>query len=202
MLRLGRFFSSISVYLFMAFGIVLSFYISTLFLARYAQQAKEWRAYHRFVGGARWTGPLSLLLGVCAFFVPTPNGLHLIQNGLKNPLFEPFLIVSLITFLLGYTGILTNKQGEEISSRRALWQLGFGVAQVIASQLAYAIAHAPYLLYPFVTIESSATNRSMFLSTLLVLFFGLVVLSPLLLWFRRLFITDAEYVATHIREPH
>lgn len=201
-LRLGKFFSSVSVYLFMTFGIVLSLYISTLFLARYAQQAKEWRAYHRFVGGARWTGPLSLLLGIGAFLIPTPGGLHLIQNGLRNPFFEPFLMMSLIAFLLSYAGILTNKRGEEISNRRALWQLVFGVIQIVASQLAYAVAHAPYLLYPLVTINSSATNRLMFLSTLMVLFFGLVILSPLLLWFRRLFITDAEYVATHIREPH
>lgn len=201
-LQLGMFFTSISVYLFMAFGTVLAFYISTLFLARYAQQAEQWNAYHRFVTGARWTAPVSLVLGACALFLPTPGGMHLMQNGFQNPLFGLLMGISLIAFLLSYGSILTARQGQMVSGRRSLWQLGFGLIQIVSSQLAYAIAHAPYLLYPYVTIQSSATNHTMLLSTLLVLFFGLVILSPLLLWFRRLFIVDAEYVATHMRDRH
>lgn len=196
------FFTSISVYLYMAFGVALSLYLSALFLARYAQQAEQWSAYYRFVSGARWIGSVSLFLGASALFYPTPHGMHLMENGLRHPTFIFLMAGSLLAFLLSYSLILSTRRDRKISNMRALWQLGLALAQVVLSQLGYAIAHAPYLLYPYLTFQSSSSNSLMFRSTLLVLLLGLVVLSPLLLWFRRLFIVDAEYVATHMKERH
>lgn len=199
-LEIGRFFTSPSVYLYIAFGIALCLYISTLFLAKYAHFAEEWTAYARFVRGAVWTGPLSLLLGGIAFSIPIQGSLPLLSQGIKNPFFLILMGIALLSFVISYTSMVTQKKTSMVSRRRVLWQLGAGLTQIVCSLLAYGIGHSPYLLYPFLTIQSAATNHIMFLSTLLVLFFGLILLSPILLWFRRLFIVDAEFVATHMHD--
>jgi len=196
----GAFFSSIPVYLFMAFGITLALYLSALFLARYAQQASAWSAYHRFRRGALWMGPISLALGAVALRVPTPGGLAIVASGLHSLWFVLFLAVSLVCFALGYLGLAMQKRGTPVTKGRALWQLGFGIAQIVLSQFAYAVGHVPWLLYPYLTFANSASNHVMFVSTLLVLIIGLAILTPALLWFRSLFIVDAEYVATHAQE--
>lgn len=201
-LDVGAFFSSVQVYAFMAFGVSLALYLSALFLARYAQAAGERSAYLRFRHGALWMGPISLVLGGWALATGHPGAMPLLAMGLQHGLVWMFFGLSLLSFLIGYMSLVWQRGDQSIGSWRALLQLGLGIVQVVTAQMGYAVAHSPYLLYPFLTFAGAAANREMFVSTLIVLIGGLLLLSPALLWFRRLFLVDAEYVATHVKENH
>lgn len=201
-LHLGAFFSSWQVYAFMAFGICLSLYLSSLFLAQYAQKAGQLTAYHRFRRSALWTGPLSLLLGAAALSSNHGGGLSLLTAGEHISLVKIGLALSFLSFVVTFVSLIGQRPGQPVAGWRPYLQLGFGIAQIVTAQLAYAFAHVPYLLFPYLTFAGAASNQETFVSTLLVLFLGLLVLSPALLWFRKLFIVDAQYVATHMNEHH
>ncbi len=201
LLLLGKFFLSPIVYIFIAFGVALSLYLSALFLARYADLGGLTEAYQRFRKGALLTGPLSLFLGALAFTINTPNGLQLLAPSGTNLLWQSLMSLSLIAFVAGFGLLLLPSKGIK-STSRSLWILGLTITQIITAQFAYAISHATYILYPILTFSAAASNASMFRATLVILITGLLIMTPALLWFRRLFIVDAKYVTTHTNEPH
>ncbi|MCY0892452.1 MAG: cytochrome d ubiquinol oxidase subunit II [Acidibacillus sp.] len=200
-LLLGRFFSSPVVYIFMAFGISLALYLSALFLARYADLGGLKTPYQRFRKAALLTGPLSLFLGALAFTIPTPNGIQLMAPSGNNLAWEVLMTISILSFIASFA-LLFFKRSRSKSTLGSLFILGLAITQIITAQSAYAISHAKYILYPLLTFHAAASNTAMFTATLLVLIVGLAVMTPGLLWFRRLFIVDAKYVATHTSEPH
>ncbi|PWI58477.1 cytochrome d ubiquinol oxidase subunit II [Sulfoacidibacillus thermotolerans] len=200
-LLIGAFFTSPVVYLFMAFGIFLSLYLSALFLARYADLGGLGTAYQRFRKGALWTGPISLVLGIFAFSTPTPDGLSLLAPSSISLLWRVAMALSLAAFIISYSLLLFRRRKPK-ANRTSLWILLLTIGQIVTAQFGYALSHAPYILYPYLTFTKAASNSSMFRATLLVLIVGLLVMTPALLWFRRLFIIDAKYVATHTSEPH
>ncbi|MCY0876042.1 MAG: cytochrome d ubiquinol oxidase subunit II [Firmicutes bacterium] len=201
-LQVGSFFTSVQVYAFIGFGVTLALYLSSLFLARYAQAAGERLAYHRFRHGALWMGPISLLFGGWALAAGHPGAMPLMVTGMHLGLVRIFFGLSLLSFVIGYISLAAQRSDQSIRSWRVLLQLGLGIVQIVTAQMGYAVAHSPYLLYPFLTFSGAAANQQMFVSTLIVLIGGLLLLSPALLWFRRLFLVDAEYVATHVKENH
>ncbi|MCS1350557.1 cytochrome d ubiquinol oxidase subunit II [Mechercharimyces sp. CAU 1602] len=58
----------------------------------------------------------------------------------------------------------------------------------------YGASHLPYLLYPYITIDSGFTNGAMGWALVIAFLAGLILLVPSLLLLLRLFIFDANYV--------
>lgn len=57
----------------------------------------------------------------------------------------------------------------------------------------YGMAKYPYLLYPYINIEDSATNPSMAMALIIAFIGGLLLLIPSLILLMRLFLFDADY---------
>lgn len=58
----------------------------------------------------------------------------------------------------------------------------------------YGASHLPYILKPFITIETSVTNPTMGMALVIVFIAGLLLLIPSLYLLMRLFLFDADYI--------
>ncbi|MEI5905983.1 cytochrome d ubiquinol oxidase subunit II [Bacillus spongiae] len=58
----------------------------------------------------------------------------------------------------------------------------------------YGASHLPYILYPYITIQSSVTNPTMGTTLVIVFIAGLFLLIPSLILLMRLFLFDADYI--------
>jgi cytochrome d ubiquinol oxidase subunit II len=58
----------------------------------------------------------------------------------------------------------------------------------------YGLSKLPYILYPYVDIDSAVVNESMAFSLTVVFILGLLILIPSLVLVMRLFIFDKDYV--------
>lgn len=65
--------------------------------------------------------------------------------------------------------------------------------QFIFAFFGYGMAQYPYLLDPFINIETSVTNESMAVALIAAFIGGLLLLIPSLIFLMRLFLFDAEY---------
>ncbi|MCF8566103.1 cytochrome d ubiquinol oxidase subunit II [Alicyclobacillus tolerans] len=215
-----HFFTSPVVYLFIAFGISLSLYLSALFLARYAYLGGDLAAYESFRRKAIWMGPISLFTGVLSLVAPTPESAYMWHRLLG---LWPIALFSAAAFTAGYLSLWggqrrlsqgnprdphmdasKHRDNRRKGTGRPQWALVFTLLQVIAAHWMYGAAHAGYWLYPYADFTGTASNPTMFHATLVVLGLGTLVLIPGFLWFRRLFINNAEYAAKHsrFRETH
>ncbi|QQE78285.1 cytochrome d ubiquinol oxidase subunit II [Alicyclobacillus sp. SO9] len=187
--QLVKFFTSPDVYLFALFGIFLSLYLSALFLARYAYNGHQKAAYESFRRVAVGLGPLSLALGLLALIVPH-QGLDFSRQIMT---WWPLTSISFLAFCLTESALIWTKPQAHVKGNPGI-ALYAALVQLAAADAGYGLAHHNFWLYPYVAVASSASNPTMFEATLLVLLGGALVLAPGLLWFRRLFITDAKYV--------
>jgi cytochrome bd ubiquinol oxidase subunit II len=72
--------------------------------------------------------------------------------------------------------------------------LGLLVCQFFLAFFAYGISHYPYLLYPFLSIYDSFTNKAMAISLVIAFIAGLGILLPSLYLLLRLFLFNKGYV--------
>jgi cytochrome bd ubiquinol oxidase subunit II len=72
--------------------------------------------------------------------------------------------------------------------------LGLLVCQFFLAFFAYGISHYPYLLYPFLSIYDSFTNKAMTISLVIAFIAGLGILLPSLYLLLRLFLFNKGYV--------
>ncbi|MNC33487.1 putative cytochrome bd menaquinol oxidase subunit II [compost metagenome] len=70
----------------------------------------------------------------------------------------------------------------------------FVMLQFLCAFFAYGIGQYPYILDPYITIQSGATNESMGIALVVAFIGGLCLLVPSLILVFRLFLFDAEYV--------
>lgn len=189
-----HFFTSPEVYLFIAFGITLSLYLSSLFLVRYSFLGREASAYASFRRVALVLGPLSMILGVFALYVPHP-GLAFATQVMR---WWPLALVSFISFAVSLVALwLPVETGNMRGAPRTA--LMSALVQLATADAGYGLAHRGYWLYPYVTFKQAASSHAMFVPTMIVLIVGTAVLLPGLLWFRRLFITNNQYVREHVK---
>lgn len=67
-------------------------------------------------------------------------------------------------------------------------------ASVFLCFFAYGIGQYPYILDPYITIQSGATHESMGVALVIAFIGGLCLLIPSLILVFRLFLFDADYV--------
>lgn len=73
--------------------------------------------------------------------------------------------------------------------------VGLMIAQFAFAFFAYGISHYPYLLYPYLTIYDSFTNRAMAIALVVSFIAGLLLLLPSLYLVLKLFLFNKDYVA-------
>src|SRR5699024_498511 len=70
----------------------------------------------------------------------------------------------------------------------------FVMLQFFFAFFGYGATHLPYILYPYIHIDTSFTMPNMGMALMIAFILGLALLVPSLILLMRLFIFDAEYV--------
>jgi cytochrome d ubiquinol oxidase subunit II len=172
----------------LVFGLSAGLFISSTFLADYAASAGTEAAYRAFRRRALRTGPLMIGAGVAALFViPADPWLQL-----RLQAEWPWFVGSLVAFLLAYA-VLLGPDRPRLAPARPRWAVVFAGVQFALADVAYGLAHAPYLLYPFLPTAAAFSNPAMFAAILRVTLVGMAVVIPGFVWLWRLFVLDPRY---------
>lgn len=93
-----------------------------------------------------------------------------------------------------FCGLLYDRHVAVIS--RTSLRLGVYMhhAAILQRFFAYGIGHYPYILDPYITIQSSVTSSSMGFALVVAFIGGMCLLVPSLILVFRLFLFDADYV--------
>lgn len=158
-------------------------YISSVFLTWYAHQAKDDRATALLRKYALiWAGPTLI----------TASGI-IVELKAHNPEHYERLLdlwwlfgLSVILFM-GTVYLIWRKQSYGVA-------FGLLVGQFFLAFFGYGISHYPYLLYPYLTIFDSFTNKSMATALIVAFIAGLGLLIPSLYLLVKLFLFNKEYV--------
>ena len=188
-------FTSLNIYLFMAFAISSTLFLSSLLLADYSRVAGERDAYHVYRRDAMLIGPVTMVFALFVVGGMKQEAEWLYRGLVLN---SEWLIASVVAFVIGYGALFVPGRKKwpgwpRIAVLGAVTQYLFGAA-------AYGKAHLPYLIYPTVTVESGATNEN----TLHALFWsylvGFAILLPGFIIFWRMFMKDRRYLRSQPQE--
>lgn len=164
-------------------AIITVLYVSSGFLTFYAARAKDSQALHLV---RRWF----LIWTLPMLFIS-----QFVFLGLREHNYEHFLRAQDYWYLFGLSLASMGVAVFLIWRKRA-----FGLAFImIMLQFAFAfygygISKLPYILYPYVDINTAVVNESMAFSLTVVFILGLLLLVPSLVLLMRLFLFDKEYV--------
>lgn len=164
-------------------SLVSILYISASFLTYYAHKAgdqpamEQLRKYSLF-----WSGPTIGASLLVFWGISKHNPEHFERTLEIGWMFgASFLCFCMAVYLMW------KKQNLGLSFIFVMFQFGYAF-------FGYGISHLPYLLYPYVTIQSALTNSTMGWALVIAFIAGLLLLIPslgLLLW---LFLFNAKYV--------
>jgi cytochrome bd ubiquinol oxidase subunit II len=164
-------------------AIVSVLYISSSFLTFYAKKARDLpameqlRKYSLF-----WSGP-TILASILVFWgLSHQNPLHFTKAWDIRWAF----VCSLICFIISVI-LVWKRKALGISFIFVMFQYAFAF-------FAYGFSHLPYLLYPYITIQSGLTNSAMGWALVIAFIAGLVLLIPSLALLMWLFLFNAKYV--------
>lgn len=164
-------------------ALVSILYISAGFLCFYANKAGDAPATNLFRTYALfWSAP-TIAASFLVFLALQRHNPEHFNNALH---IGWFFIASFICFLISLYFIWKRKK-LGIGFIAILFQFAFAF-------YGYGISHMPYLLYPYITLESALTNSTMGWALVVAFIAGLVLFIPsigLLLW---LFLFNAKYV--------
>lgn len=164
-------------------SIVAVLYISAVFLTWYAYRTGDKTATDLMQKYALfWAFPLIITAGGIIYELSSHNVDHF-QKML--PLWWLFAI----SFALWAATVWLIWQKKRYGL--AVWLL---IGQFSLAFFAYGISHYPFILYPYLTIYESFTNRSMALALVVVFILGLCLLIPSLYLLIKLFLFDKDYV--------
>lgn len=165
-------------------------YISAIFLTWYARHAEDETASNLMRRYALiWSAPL--ILSAIGIIVE----LRRINNWHYAKMVDLFWLfgVSGMVFLLTVYFIWQK--------RRYGLAVVLMICQFFIAFFAYGISHYPYLLYPYLTIYDSFTNKTMAIGLVIVFIFGLALLIPSIYLVFKLFF-NKDYVSgdkeTHV----
>lgn len=164
-------------------AIITVLYVSSGFLTFYAARAQDSQALHLV---RRWF----LIWTLPMLFIS-----QFVFLGLREHNYEHFLRAQDYWYLFGLSLASMGIAVFLIWRKRA-----FGLAFImIMLQFAFAfygygISKLPYILYPYVDINTAVVNESMAFSLTVVFILGLLLLVPSLVLLMRLFLFDKEYV--------
>jgi cytochrome d ubiquinol oxidase subunit II len=187
-LNLTALLGSPTEYAYLAFGLSAGLYISATFLADYARTAGDEEAYGAFRIRALAAGPVTILAGVAALFIIPSAPWFSVRLRAEWPWF----VASLAAFAAAYAVLIQPGPVGRIAGRPR-WAVVLVGVQFALAQTGYGLAHAPFLLYPYVRTVSTFASAAMFSALVWVVVVGLVVLIPGFIWLWRLFILDTRY---------
>ncbi len=188
-LLLGKLFTSPTTYAYIGFGIASELYLSALFLSDYAREGEDETTYRKYRQAALVLGPFALVMGVLATFAMLPEASWIVSRMMEQ---AHWFGLSLIAFLLAGSSLFRKQASGKVGNPRlaVIWT----VVQYALASIGYGIAHMPYLVYPYLTIEEGFTNSAMFRSLLIGYTISTLVLLPVFIWFWRLFLKDKRYI--------
>lgn len=164
-------------------AIVSVLFISASFLAFYASRAEDhgalklMRTYALF-----WSTPTIVIALTTFIFLGQHNERHF-----QNMMDLWWLLAFSVAFFMIAMWLLYR-------GRRYGWAFICIMLQFFSAFFAYGIGHYPYILDPYITIQSSVTSSSMGFALVVAFIGGMCLLVPSLLLVFRLFLFDADYV--------
>ncbi|MBE3590929.1 MAG: cytochrome d ubiquinol oxidase subunit II [Firmicutes bacterium] len=175
--------SSPKVYAYILFGLTAELFISATFLSDYAWTKGDRTAYRLFRVAASGAGPAMIIAGLTALFLlPSPAWL---AGRLQAQ--WPLWVASLIFMTLSMFALWWPRSDGSPSGYPRLAVVMMGL-QFAFAHLGYGRAHAPYLLYPYITPQEAFTNEVMFRGVLITLVLSMAIVVPAFVWLWRLFI--------------
>ena len=158
-------------------------YISAVFLTWYSHQAKDESATKLMrLYALVWAIPMIITATGIIVEMRTHNPEHFVRIMNLWWMFALSFLLFIGTFYLIWK---KNFYGRA---------LGLLVCQFFLAFFAYGISHYPYLLYPFLSIHDSFTNKAMAISLVIAFIAGLGLLLPSLYLLLRLFLFNKGYV--------
>jgi cytochrome d ubiquinol oxidase subunit II len=164
-------------------AIVSILYISASFLTYYAKKAGDFpameqlRRYSLF-----WSGP-TILASILVFWgLSHHNPMHFAKAWDIRWVFACSFLFYLIAVWLMWKRKLLG-----LSFVSVMFQFAFAF-------FGYGYSHLPYLLYPYITLQSGLTNTTMGWALVIAFIAGLVLLIPSLVLLMWLFLFNAKYV--------
>lgn len=164
-------------------AIVSVLFISSAFLTFYANRANDtpalelMRKYTLF-----WSSP-TIIASLTTFIAMSQHN----QRHFENMLDLWWMFGLSVAFFLGAIFFIYQQKRYGLAFIMVMFQFFFAF-------FGYGAGHLPYLLDPFITIESSVVNDSMGLALVIAFIAGLFLLIPSLILLMRMFLFDADYV--------
>ncbi|OXS63419.1 cytochrome bd-I ubiquinol oxidase subunit 2 apoprotein [Bacillus sp. V-88] len=166
-----------------ALSIVSVLFISATFLTYYANRAGDMDSREELRKFSLFWSPPTILASLLVF----------VSLREHNP--EHFNSAIQIWWMFGLSLVCFLGASFFIYRRKS-----FGLAFILVmlqfffAFFGYGASHLPYILKPFITIETSVTNPTMGMALVVVFIAGLLLLIPSLYLLMRLFLFDADYV--------
>jgi cytochrome d ubiquinol oxidase subunit II len=164
-------------------ALVSVLFISAAFLTYYAAKAEDEPARQILRKFALFWSVPTILASILVFAAMSNHNPQHFKNMLD---YSYMFILSLICFLLAVAFIFKERN---YGTAFVLVMLQFFFAF-----FGYGITHLPYILYPYIRVESSFTLPETASALMIAFVLGLALLIPSLVLLMRLFIFDAEYV--------
>jgi len=164
-------------------AIVSVLFISAAFLTFYANRANDkpalelMRKYTLF-----WSSP-TIIASLTTFIALSQHN----HRHFEKMLDLWWMFGLSVAFFLGAILLIYNQKRFGLAFVMVMFQFFFAF-------FGYGAGHLPYLLDPFITIESSVVNDSMGLALVIAFIAGLFLLIPSLILLMRMFLFDADYV--------
>ncbi|WML47233.1 cytochrome d ubiquinol oxidase subunit II [Neobacillus sp. PS3-34] len=187
-LDLVRLFSSPNEYAFFGFAISSTLFLSSLLLADYSKASQEYDAYNVYRRDAIILGPISFLMAIFIMLTLKSEAGWLYSKMMKD---LPFLILSLVLFLIGGLGLFLPSKKVKGKPRLSVIAV---TLQYLAASYVYGKAHLPYIVYPEVTIHSAFTDPNSFHAVFASYIAGFLILFPGFIYFWSLFMNDKRYL--------
>jgi cytochrome bd ubiquinol oxidase subunit II len=190
-LNLAKFFTSPHVYAFFGFAIFSTLFLSSLLLSDYSKESNEIEAFKIYRRNAMIVGPISLIMAFL-ILLTMKNEANWIYTNLINE--YPLLVLSLVFFIIsGIALYFPFFSRKEIKGMPRLAVVSI-VIQYLVAFIAYARAHAPYMVYPIITLKSGFTDPNSFHAVFVTYIVGFIILFPGFFLFWRMFMKDTKYL--------
>ncbi len=179
----GELFTSFYSWSVVLLAIVSVLFISASFLTYYAHKAADLPALEELRGFALFWSPPTILASFLVFVaLKTHNPVHF-----ERMIDYSWMFAASLIFFLAAVTMIWKKTHYGTAFVMVMFQFFFAF-------FGYGVSHLPYILYPYITIESGFTSPVMGIALVVAFIAGLFLLIPSLILLMRLFLFDADYV--------